>query len=207
MLDPFTPQFLADLLAWASIGARTVESQTHRQLASGLSMPVGFKNGTDGWLEAARNAIVAARHAHRFLGITVDGASAVVNTKGNPDRHLVLRGGESGPNYSAANVERAAALLAGEDLARPVMVDCSHGNSGKDPRRQAGACHEVLKQVRAGSPAILGLMLESNLEPGAQSWQPGAELRYGVSITDACMGFAETADLLHEIAETVKQSA
>jgi len=206
VLDPFTPQFLADLLAWASIGARTIESQTHRQLASGLSMPVGFKNGTSGGLDAARNAIVAARHRHSFLGITVDGASAVVNTKGNPDRHLVLRGGESGPNYSAEDVQRAAALLAGEDLARPVLVDCSHGNSGKDHRRQAGVCREVLKQVRAGSPALLGLMIESNLEPGAQSWKPGAELRYGVSITDACLGFEETADLLAEIAEAVKVS-
>jgi 3-deoxy-7-phosphoheptulonate synthase len=204
VLDPFTPQFLADLLSWASIGARTVESQTHRELASGLSMPVGFKNGTSGGLEAARNAIVAARHPHSFLGITVDGASAVVQTRGNPDRHLVLRGGDSGTNYSAGDVERAAALLASEALARPVLVDCSHGNSAKDPRRQARACREVLKQVRAGSPAILGLMLESNLEPGAQSWRPGAALRYGVSITDACLGFDETAELLHEIAEAVK---
>jgi 3-deoxy-7-phosphoheptulonate synthase len=207
VLEPFTPQFLADLLAWASIGARTVESQTHRQLASGLSMPVGFKNGTDGGLEAARNAIVAARHAHSFLGITLDGVCAVVQTRGNPDRHLVLRGGGSGPNYSAAHVERAAALLADEDLARPVLVDCSHGNSGKDPRRQAGVCREVLKQVRAGSPSLLGLMLESNLEPGAQGWRPGAALRYGVSITDGCLGFDETADLLHEMAEAVKQAA
>ena len=206
-LDPFTPQFIADLLGWASIGARTSESQPHRQLASGLSMPVGFKNGTDGRLEVATNAIIAARHPHSFLGITVDGTSAVVNTGGNPDRHLVLRGGDGGPNYSAADVERAVGLLAGEELARPIMVDCSHGNSGKDHRRQAAVCREVLEQVRAGSPEIMGLMLESNLHPGAQQWEQGARLRYGISITDACIGFEETEELLHEIAEAVKASA
>ncbi len=202
-LDPFTPQFIADLLSWASIGARTSESQTHRQLASGLSMPVGFKNGTDGRLDVAHNAIIAARHPHSFLGITIDGASAVVNTRGNPDRHLVLRGGDARPNYSADDIEGAARLLADEELARPIMVDCSHGNSGKDHRRQPAVCREVLKLVRAGSRVVMGLMLESNLHPGAQEWEQGAKLRYGVSITDACIGFEETEALLHEIAEAV----
>jgi len=204
LLDPFTPQYVADLLSWASIGARTVESQTHRELASGLSMPVGFKNGTDGDLSVAHHAMIAARHPHSFLGITADGVSAVVSTRGNPDRHLVLRGGSSGPNYDEASVERALRLVAEEGLARPVMIDCSHGNSGKDPARQAQVCRVVLEQLRCGRRGILGLMLESHLEAGSQPWQPGAPLRRGVSITDACIGWAETEDLLNEIAEAVK---
>jgi 3-deoxy-7-phosphoheptulonate synthase len=206
MLDPFTPQFLADLISWAAIGARTTESQTHRELASGLSMPVGFKNGTDGRIEVAHHAVIAARHPHSFLGITVGGASAVVNTKGNPDCHLVLRGGDAGPNYAAEHVKRAAALVREEDIARPILVDCSHGNSGKDSARQALVCREVLKQVRAGNRALMGLMLESSLHPGAQRWKPGAALDYGVSITDACIGWEETEQLLVEIAEAVKVS-
>jgi 3-deoxy-7-phosphoheptulonate synthase len=204
LLDPFTPQFVADLLSWASIGARTTESQTHRELASGLSMPVGFKNGTDGGLEVAHHAMIAARHPHSFLGIDADGRSAVVSTRGNPDRHLVLRGGAAGPNCDAAGIARALALVSDQELARPVMVDCSHGNSGKDPRRQAGACRAVLDQVRCGQKAILGLMLESNLDAGSQPWSPGRALRRGVSITDACIGWSETEDLLGEIAEAVK---
>jgi len=206
LLDPFTPQYMGDLLAWASIGARTTESQTHRELASGLSMPVGFKNGTDGSLDVARNAMISARHPHSFLGITPDGRSAVVCTQGNPDRHLVLRGGTAGPNHDPESVARAARLLADEELARPVMIDCSHGNSRKDHRNQGRVCREVLEQVRGGSRAILGVMLESHLEPGSQGWQPGRELRRGVSITDACIGWEETEDLLNEIAEAVKVS-
>jgi 3-deoxy-7-phosphoheptulonate synthase len=205
VLDPFTPQYVADLLSWASIGARTTESQTHRELASGLSMPVGFKNGTDGNLAAAHHAMIAARHPHSFLGITADGRSAVVSTTGNPDRHLVLRGG-GGTNYDAGSVARAAALVAEENLLRPVLVDCSHGNSGKDPARQVPVCREVLAQLRAGQRALLGVMLESNLEAGSQAWTPGARLRRGVSITDPCMGWDETEGLLHEIAETVKRA-
>jgi len=205
-LDPFTPQFLADLMSWASIGARTSESQTHRQLASGLSMPVGFKNGTDGSLEAARNAMVAAGHPHSFLGICADGASAVVNTRGNPDRHIVLRGGSGGPNYGADQVAEAARLVSDLGVARPVMVDCSHGNSGKDPARQPLVAREVLAQLRQGARSLAGLMLESNLEAGSQPWSHGASLRRGVSITDACLGWSETEDLLYEIAEAVKLS-
>ena len=199
LLDPISPQYVADLLAWGSIGARTSQSQTHRELASGVSMPVGFKNGTDGNVEVARDAMIAARHPHSFLGIDADGAAAAVATRGNPDRHLVLRGGDR-PNHGPRDVARAAALVAGEGVARPVLVDCSHGNSGKDHTRQAGVCREVLAQVRGGQGAILGVLLESNLEPGRQDWRPGAPLRYGVSITDACMGWAETEALLEEIA-------
>jgi 3-deoxy-7-phosphoheptulonate synthase len=205
VLDPFTPQYLADLLAWASIGARTAESQTHRELASGLSMPVGFKNATDGSLEPARNGVVAASHPHSFLGITADGAAAVVSTSGNPDCHLVLRGGSLGPNHDASSIAEAAALLEGAGLdappGRPVLVDCSHGNSGKDPTRQAGVVRAVLEQADA---RVLGLMLESNLETGRQDGRPGAALRRGVSITDACIGWAETEALLGEVAATLR---
>jgi 3-deoxy-7-phosphoheptulonate synthase len=204
VLDPFTPQFIADLLCWGGIGARTTESQIHRQLASGLSMPIGFKNGTDGGLDAAANAMVAASHPHTFLGITADGESALVRTRGNPDRHIVLRGGGTGPNFASEFVREAAGRVAGQDLGRPVMVDCSHANSGKDHSRQGFVCREVLDQVRIGNPAIMGLLIESNLEPGRQSWQPGRPLKRGVSITDACVGWEETEKLLHEIAETVR---
>ncbi len=203
LLDPISPQYTADLLAWASIGARTSESQTHRELASGVSMPVGFKNATDGSVVAARDAMVAAGHPHRFLGIDADGASASVATAGNPDRHLILRGGTGGPNYNAEHVVAAAELVADLALARPVLVDCSHANSGKDPSRQPAVCRDVLAQLRAGEHRLLGVMLESHLEGGNQAWQPGAPLRYGVSITDACLGWGETEALLYEMADAV----
>ena len=203
ILDPFTPPYVSDLLSWAGIGARTSESQTHRLLASALEVPVGFKNGTDGSLRAARDAVVAAGHAHRFLGIDADGRSTVVQSRGNPDRHVVLRGGEAGPNYDARSVARAAAELRGLGVARPVMVDCAHGNSGRDPARQASVCREVLDQLRSGAGPLLGLLLESHLEPGRQDWHPGAPLLPGVSITDPCMGWTETEELLHEIADAV----
>jgi 3-deoxy-7-phosphoheptulonate synthase len=209
LLDPFTPQFVADLLAWASIGARTTESQTHRELASGLSMPVGFKNGTDGSLAVARNAIVAARHPHSFLGICADGASAVVSTRGNPDAHLVLRGGSAGPNYDAESVAHATELVSRDcdpALRRPVLIDCSHGNSDKDHRFQARACRAVLEQVRSGRKQVLGVMLESHLLEGRQDWSPGKELQRGVSVTDACIGWEETERLLGELAEAARSS-
>jgi 3-deoxy-7-phosphoheptulonate synthase len=174
VLDPFTPQYLADLLS--------------------------------GDLAAALNAMVSARHPHSFLGITADGVSAVVSTRGNPDRHLVLRGGAAGPNYDAESVARAAARVDGEDLARPVMIDCSHGNSRKDAAQQASVCRAVLDQVRSGQKAVLGVMLESNLEAGSQAWSPGRRLVRGLSITDACIGWGETEDLLNEIAEAIKLS-
>ena len=206
LLDPFMPQFVADLLAWAAIGARTSESQPHRELASGLSMPVGFKNGTNGGLGVAHNAMITASHPHSFLGISVDGRSAVVSTTGNPDCHVVLRGGSNGPNHDAASVEEALARVAGQGVARPIMVDCSHGNSQKDHTRQAGVCRDVLRQLLAGNGAIMGLMLESNLGPGNQPWSPGQPLRRGISITDTCIGWNETEDLLNEIAAVVKLS-
>jgi 3-deoxy-7-phosphoheptulonate synthase len=204
LLDPVTPQYIGDLVAWAAIGARTTESQTHREMASGLSMPVGFKNGTDGSLASAVNAMISAASPHSFLGISAEGMTAVIKTSGNPDRHLVLRGGGGGPNHGAEHVARAARLAAAEGAPRGVMIDCSHDNSGKDHRRQGGVCREVLAQVRAGQRAILGLMLESNLAEGRQDWVPGAPLRHGVSITDACIGWPETEALLGEIADAVR---
>ncbi len=203
LLDPMTPSYIADLLSWAAIGARTSESPTHREMASGLSMPVGFKNGTDGSLEAARNAMISARHGHSFVGIDAEGRTAIVRSRGNPDRHIVLRGGLAGPNYDAAAVARAAALVANESIARPIMVDCSHDNSGGDPARQADVWRDVVGQFRGGEGRILGLLAESHLEAGRQAWAPGATLSYGVSITDACMGWGETEALLFETAEAL----
>jgi 3-deoxy-7-phosphoheptulonate synthase len=203
LLDPGIPPYLADLLAWAAIGARTVESQPHRALASGLDLPIGFKNGTDGSIETAVNGMTAARHPHRFVGFDAAGRACVVKTRGNPDRHLVLRGGRGGPNYAPADVERAARLASAEGVARPVMVDCSHDNSAKDHTRQGAVCRAVLEQVRAGERSIVGLLLESHLEAGRQDWRPGLALRRGVSITDACIGFAETEALLEEAASAV----
>jgi len=203
LLDPVVPQYIADLLSWAAIGARTTESQTHREMASGLSMPVGFKNGTDGSLRVALNAMISARHPHHFLGINHGGAVSVIRTAGNPDRHIVLRGGESGPNHRPEDIERAAALIAGEGIARPILIDSSHDNSSKDHTLQARVCHDLLDQVRAGDARIMGLMIESNLYAGRQNWLPDAPLRYGVSITDACIGWDETEALLFEMAAAV----
>ena len=203
LLDPITPQYLADLISWSAIGARTTESQTHREMASGLSMPVGFKNGTDGGLQVAIDAMVSARHPHTFLGIDVDGTTSAIRTQGNPDRHVVLRGGRARANHHPEDVAHAAALVAEQGIARPLMIDCSHGNSGKDPSRQLRVCREVLDQVRGGQRAIMGLLLESNLVAGRQDWRPGAPLAYGVSITDACVGWDDTEALLHEAAAAV----
>jgi 3-deoxy-7-phosphoheptulonate synthase len=204
VLDPITPQYISDLLSWASIGARTIESQTHRELASGLSMPIGFKNSTDGGLQVALHAMISARHPHTFLGINDAGVTAMIKTQGNPDRHLVLRGGARGPNHTAADVARATELVAAEGVARAIMVDCSHDNSGKDHTRQGAVCRDVLAQLRAGKGAPMGVLLESNLHPGKQTWNPGASLAYGVSITDACMGWDETEPLLYDIAAAVR---
>jgi 3-deoxy-7-phosphoheptulonate synthase len=206
MLDPVTPQYIADLVSWAAIGARTTESQTHREMASGLSMPVGFKNGTDGGLQSAFNAMISARHPHSFLGINADGMTAVVKTLGNPDRHIVLRGGGNRTNYAPDDIARAVALVADEAIARPVMVDCSHDNSGKDHTRQTHVGRAVLEQVRGGQQAIMGLLLESNLRPGKQTWKEGVPLAYGVSITDACIGWEETEAFLYAVAETVRDA-
>jgi 3-deoxy-7-phosphoheptulonate synthase len=203
MLDPVTPQYLADLVSWAAIGARTIESQTHREMASGLSMPIGFKNGTDGRLEIALHAMISASHPHSFLGINQDGMTAMIKTTGNPDRHMVLRGGNE-PNYGPEDIARAAALMAEQNIPRPVMVDCSHGNSNKDHTRQGIVAREVLSQYQAGQKAIMGLMLESNLHAGKQTWSASAPLKYGVSITDACIGWEDTETLLLELAAGVK---
>lgn len=207
MLDPVTPQYTADLVSWAAIGARTIESQTHREMASGLSMPVGFKNGTDGRLEIALNAILSASHPHSFLGIGQDGMTALVKTTGNPDRHIVLRGGGDKTNYGPEDVARAALLMKDQGIPRSVMVDCSHDNSHKNYRNQGSVCRAVLQQYQAGQRALMGLMLESNLYPGKQTWQEGAPLQYGVSITDGCIGWEETEDLLWEMAATVEGRA
>jgi 3-deoxy-7-phosphoheptulonate synthase len=200
MLDPVTPQYLADLVSWAAIGARTIESQTHREMASGLSMPVGFKNGTDGRLDGALNAIVSASRPHSFLGINQLGQTAMICTTGNPDRHLVLRGG-NGPNYAPSDIAEAAAAMATQGIPRGVMVDCSHGNSNKDYRLQGAVYRDVIAQFVQGQRALMGLMLESNLQPGNQAWQEGVPLQQGVSITDACIGWEETESLLRESAE------
>jgi 3-deoxy-7-phosphoheptulonate synthase len=204
VLDTITPQYQSDLVSWAAIGARTVESQVHRQLASGLSMPIGFKNGTDGTIEGATNALGAAIAPHAFFGVDGSGRSAIVRTTGNPDVHVVLRGGSDGPNYAVEHVRAAtSAARAVTGHARPVMVDASHGNSGKDHRRQALVVADVLEQWRAADHGLLGLMLESNLAPGRQDWVPDQPLQHGVSITDACVGWDETVELLHRCAEVV----
>jgi 3-deoxy-7-phosphoheptulonate synthase len=199
MLDPISPQYTADLVAWASIGARTTESQTHRQLASGVSMPVGFKNSTDGNLQNAVDAMAASRQPHAFLGIDLDGRTCVVNTKGNPDGHLILRGGHDAPNYDAENVARAVALLKKAGLCPALMIDCSHANSGKDHRRQPAVLRDALAQRTVGDRNVIGVMVESNLHEGSQKIPADlSQLKYGVSITDACIGWEETERLLAE---------
>jgi 3-deoxy-7-phosphoheptulonate synthase len=204
MLDPVTPQYIDDLVSWAAIGARTTESQTHREMASGLSMPVGFKNGTDGGLQVALNAMISARHPHSFLGINVDGITSIVKTNGNPDRHIVLRGGGGKTNFAPDDIARAAKLVSEEGIVRPVMVDCSHGNANKDHTKQGAVCKNVTNQMRAGEKAIMGVMIESNLNPGNQAWTEGATLKYGVSITDACIGWSETEELLYEMSNAAQ---
>lgn len=206
LLDPVTPQYVADLLSWVAIGARTTESQTHREMASGLSMPVGFKNTTGGEVSGAINAMISAGHPHSFLGINVDGMTSVIKTLGNPDRHIILRGGGGRPNYRQEDIAQVTDMVAKEGIARPIMVDCSHGNSNKDYTRQSAICRDVL-QVRQGQEYdVMGILLESNLKPGNQSWKEGSHLEYGVSITDACIGWEESCDLLYEMAEVVQSN-
>jgi 3-deoxy-7-phosphoheptulonate synthase len=199
-LDPITPQYIADLVCWSAIGARTAESQTHRQMASGLSMPIGFKNGTDGSIQTAINAIRAAAQPHTFLGINLEGAASAIVTRGNPDCHIILRGGSSGPNYSPAHVAQAEQLLAKVSLPKAILVDCSHDNSAKQPERQPEVMRAVLAQIAAGNTSIMGAMIESNLFAGSQPFpQPIAQLRYGVSITDGCIDWPTTEALVREI--------
>ena len=200
LLDPITPQYIADLICWSAIGARTTESQTHRQMASGLSMPLGFKNSTDGSIRTAVNAIKAAAQPQTFLGIGLDGAASAIVTRGNPNCHVVLRGGADGPNYTAAHVAQAEQLLAAAGLPKSILVDCSHDNSAKQPERQPEVMRALLAQIAAGNTSIMGAMVESNLEAGQQPFpQPRASLRYGVSITDGCIDWATTEALVREI--------
>lgn len=213
-LEPISPQYMADLISWGAVGARTTESQIHRQLASGLSMPIGFKNGTDGGLQVAIDACGAAAAAQAFLGIDGDGRAALVATAGNPDTHVILRGGRKGPNYSAADVERASGELAGKGLNPRLIVDASHANSGKSHHRQAEVALEIgaqLEQGGAAARAVAGVMLESFLVGGAQNLDVGehaagrAELVYGQSVTDACMDWDVSASVLEQLAASARK--
>ncbi|MBU9854023.1 3-deoxy-7-phosphoheptulonate synthase [Rahnella bonaserana] len=195
-LDPNSPQYLGDLFSWSAIGARTTESQTHREMASGLSMPVGFKNGTDGSLGTAINAMRAAEMAHRFVGINQAGQVCLLQTQGNPDGHVILRGGKT-PNYSEQDVQACEKQMTDAGLRPSLMIDCSHGNSNKDYRRQPVVAQSVIDQIKAGNRSITGLMLESHLNEGSQSSeQPRSAMKYGVSVTDACINWETTEDLL-----------
>jgi 3-deoxy-7-phosphoheptulonate synthase len=199
-LDPLTPQYLGDLITWTAIGARTTESQTHRELASGLSTPVGFKNATDGSVEVALNAIRSAQSPHHFLGFTDAGLPAVFGTAGNPYPHLVLRGGRQ-PNHDAASISQVETALRKANLPVNIVVDCSHGNSEKQPERQANVLRDLLTQLEQGNQSIVGFMLESFLEPGSQAIPADrTQLRYGVSVTDGCLGWGTTEQLLREAA-------
>ncbi|MBA2691290.1 MAG: 3-deoxy-7-phosphoheptulonate synthase [Rubrobacter sp.] len=203
-LDPISPQFVADALTWAAIGARTTESQVHRQLASGLSMPVGFKNGTGGGVQIALDAVGAAIHAHSFLGVTEQGLAGIVTTKGNPDCHVILRGGKHGPNYDAENVGSTLDGLRKASLPPRLMVDASHANSGKDYKNQPKVASDVAAQLANGESGIFGVMLESFLVEGAQKLEDPKDLVYGQSITDSCMGWEMTVPVLRELAEAVR---
>ena len=197
MLEPITPQYIDDLISVAAIGARTTESPTHRQMSSGLSTPVGFKNGTDGSLQVAIDAMLAARHPHSFLGMDSDGKTCIINTKGNPWGFLILRGGRSGPNYDPALLTEATEKLKAAKLTPRLMVDCSHANSNKDFTRQRVVWNDCIEQRLAGNEYLIGLMLESNLNPGNQPVPADlSQLKYGVSVTDGCIGWQETEELI-----------
>lgn len=200
LLDPITPQYIADLISWSAVGARTTESQTHRQMASGLSMPLGFKNGTFGHIQPAINAIRAAMQPQTFLGVSEEGVASAVTTKGNPDCHLILRGGEDGPNYGADNVAETKDALIEAGLVPAIMIDASHGNCAKNHERMPGVFREIVRQRVAGETAVIGAMLESNLVGGNQKFpRPLGELTRGQSITDACIAWDTTEALLREV--------
>ncbi len=203
-LDPISPQYISDLVSWGAIGARTVESQVHRELASGLSMPVGFKNGTGGTVQIAIDAVRAASYPHRFLGVTEQGLAAIVITRGNPDGHLILRGGARGPNHGAASVRDVLRMLTDAGLAARVMIDASHGNSERDHLRQPGVAREIAAQIAQGERGIVGVMLESFLVAGRQDLGDPDRLVYGQSVTDACIGWEETEEILRELAVAVR---
>ncbi|KAI8919298.1 hypothetical protein DFJ77DRAFT_453739 [Powellomyces hirtus] len=203
LLDTISPQFIGDLISWGAIGARTTESQLHRELASGVSFPVGFKNGTDGNIEIAMDAITSASNPHHFLGVTKQGLAAITNTKGNANCHVILRGGKQGPNYSSTHIATTrAALTKAKILPAAIMVDCSHGNSSKNHKNQAVVAKDLAKQIAAGDTSIVGVMIESNINEGNQKVPAeGAHaLKYGVSITDACVNWDETVTILRELA-------
>ena len=202
-LDLLSPQYISDLIAWGAIGARTTESQSHRQLASGLSCPVGFKNGTDGSVQVAADAVLAAAAPHSFMGMTKMGVAAIFETRGNADGHVILRGGKA-PNYDAAAVEAACAVLRRAGLREQVMVDCSHANSAKQHRRQIDVAADLARQIEGGERRIVGVMVESHLLEGRQDQRPGQPLVPGVSITDACLGWSDTEPLLRALAQAVR---
>ncbi|MFT3817030.1 MAG: 3-deoxy-7-phosphoheptulonate synthase [Rubrivivax sp.] len=202
-LDLLSPQYISDLVAWGAIGARTTESQSHRQLASGLSCPVGFKNGTDGSVQIAADAVLAARAAHSFIGMTKMGTAAIFETRGNPDGHVILRGGKA-PNYGAEHVAAAGAVLRKAGLREQVMIDCSHANSAKQHRRQIDVAADIAAQIEAGERRITGVMVESHLHEGRQDLKPGQPLQSGVSITDACIAWHDTEPLLRGLAQAVR---
>lgn len=203
-LDLLSPQFLSDLVSWGAIGARTTESPSHRQLASGLSCPVGFKNGTDGGIKVATDAIQAAQAVHAFMGMTKMGQAAIFETRGNKDCHVILRGGKQ-PNYAKADVDAACALLKSAGLREQVMIDVSHANSSKQHQRQITVAAEVAQQMAAGDQRITGIMIESHLHEGRQDIVPGTPLRSGVSVTDACISIAQTVPVLEELARAVRE--
>ena len=206
LLDPITPQYIADLICWTAIGARTTESQIHRQMASGLSMPVGYKNGTDGSFKAAINAMLTAKISHHFLGINQDGLASIVRTTGNPDGHLVLRGGAAKPNYEASDIKAAATALKNKAMNSRIMIDCSHGNSRKDYLKQVTVLENLNQQIATGSQNIVGVMIESHLIAGNQSIpQDGKPTVYGQSITDACVDWQTTETMLHDLANAVAE--
>jgi 3-deoxy-7-phosphoheptulonate synthase len=206
-LDTISPQYISDLISWGAIGARTTESQVHRELASGLSAPVGFKNGTDGNLRIAIDAMQAAARPHHFLGVHKNGQVAIVGTKGNADCHLILRGGTA-PNYDAKSVEVARKEMEAAKLNARLMIDCSHANSNKDHKQQPKVAQSIAEQIAAGSKHIIGVMLESHLQPGASKFTPGKDdpnkLEYGKSITDACLGWDETVEVLKVLSDAVR---
>jgi 3-deoxy-7-phosphoheptulonate synthase len=203
-LDMITPQYIADLVAWGAIGARTTESQVHRELASGLSCPVGFKNGTDGNVKIALDAVQAASQPHHFMAVTKDGQAAVATTSGNGDCHVILRGGKL-PNYDAASVDAACAAIGKAGLGARVMIDVSHANSGKQPENQPRVAEDIAKRIAAGETRILGVMVESHLLGGRQELQPGRPLRYGQSITDGCIDWDSSVQVLQRLAQAVRQ--
>jgi 3-deoxy-7-phosphoheptulonate synthase len=204
-LDPITPQYISDLVAWGAIGARTTESQIHRQLASGLSMPVGFKNGTDGNVKVAVDAVRAAAAKHAFAGIDASGAPAILHTRGNPDCHVILRGGRGKPNYDRPSIADALSELRAAGLPERLVIDASHDNSGKDHKHQPTVASEIADQIAAGNAAIVGVMLESFLVAGRQDLEPGGEVVYGQSITDACMDWETSVLALDRLAAAARE--